>query len=470
MAFAPKDQSTILRNLLALVINRTELNDIAPGSVLYTLLAGVANELAATERRIEAVRDGFFLDNLSGVALDERVAEFPIGGITRRGASVASGASLSLTRDPATSASVLVIPAGSKVSSTANGLTYSTLSDIVFSAGESFKQNIYIYCDTARSQGNIQAGLITQSVDLDSSIISVNNLIPLTNGRDTESDVSLKRRASKYLESLGRTQISALEYLALSFQPSDGSRFSFTTVFEDPSQPAYSELLVDDGSGLSIESVSRLGSVESTTVPSGGQNILFHESPAVAPITSANILITRGVSTITIPDSQIISIPERGIVYLPDGLLQPGDVWSIRDYRVFLGPIAELQAEVEGNNSLSRISGFRAAGCRVVVRPPELQEVAFDLAINSDRAFDLKTVEYKVKQAIINFISTLGINSPLYVSNIITAALNVPGVLDVEVLRSGERLRLSTIYPQSRKSIIRTNSNLINITSRILED
>ena len=470
MAFAPKDQSTILRNLLALVVNRTELNDIAPGSVLYTLLAGVANELAATERRIEAVRDGFFLDNLSGVALDERVAEFPIGGLTRRGASVASGAILSLTRDPNTAASTLVIPAGSKVSSTANGLTYTTLSDVVFAAGETSKQNIYIYCSTAGSQGNIQAGLINQSVDLDSSIISINNLLPLNNGRDTESDVSLKRRASKYLESLGRTQTSALEYLALSFEPSDGSRFSFATIFEDASLPAYSELLVDDGSGLSIEAVSRLGNVESVTVPAGGQNIIFHESPAVAPITSANILVTRGASIITIPDSQVVSIPERGLVYLPEGLLQPGDVWSIRDYRVFVGPIAELQAEVEGNNSLSRISGFRAAGCRVVVRPPEVQEVAFDLAISSDRAFDLKVVEYKVKQAIVNLVSTLGINSPLYVSAIISAGLAIPGVLDIEVLKSGEQVRLSTIYPQSKKSIIRTNSNLINITSRILED
>lgn len=78
MAFAPKNQGTILRNLLSLVVNRTELNDVAPGSVLYTLMAGIANEIAATERRLSNIRDSFFLENVAGTELDERVAELPL--------------------------------------------------------------------------------------------------------------------------------------------------------------------------------------------------------------------------------------------------------------------------------------------------------------------------------------------------------------------------------------------------------
>lgn len=467
MAFAPKDQSTILRNLLALVVNRTELNDIAPGSVLYTLLSAVANEIAATERRIESVRDSYFIENLSGVLLDERVAELPVAGLTRRGASVATGAVLTLVRDDSTAE--LIVLAGSKVSSSANGLTYSIVNDLVFAVGEAQKDNVLIRCDTAGSAGNIAAGLITQSVDLDASIITITNVLPISNGRDTESDASLKKRASKYLQSLGRTQVDALEYLALSFEPSDGSRFSFATVFEDSNLPAYSELLVDDGSGLSINSISKLGRTETASVPGGGQSILFHEAPATQPITSANITVSRGGSSLVIPDSAITSIPERGIVYLPDGLLQAGDIWSISGYRVFVGSVAELQAEVEGNTATNRISGFRAAGCRVRVTPPDLQEVAFDIAITPDPSYDSKVLEVRVKQAIVNFVSTLEINNPLYVSNIISAGLAVPGVLDIEVLKAGELVRLSTIYPASKKSLIRTNTTLINITSRILE-
>lgn len=471
MPFSPKDQSTILRNLLSLVVNRTELNDVAPGSILYTLMAGISNEIASTERRLSNIRDSFYLQNVSGADLDQRVSELPLSGLSRRGESAASGACLSITRDDSDIANELIINSGSKVSGT-NGVSYTILQDVIFAVGENIVENVFIRADKAGVNGNIQSGQINQPLSLPDQVISVRNTQPITNGQDRETDVSLRKRAAKYLESLARTQPSALEYLALSFEPSDGSKFSFASVFEDPTRPAYSELLVDDGSGLTVESVSRSGRETTATVPAGGQFLLYHEAPATQPITAENINITRpGAGVIAPTNAEIISIPERGVVYLPEGYLQPGDVWTINNYKVFVGGINELQAEIEGNNSDSRISGFRASGCRVRVVPPEVQLVSFDIALAPDPNYDFAIVEYSAKQAAIGYISTLGINDILYTSRLIDQILNVNGVVDVEILNSGEQTRLANVYPRDKRTILRTNDNLIGVSSRIiLED
>lgn len=471
MPFAPKDQSTILRNLLSLVINRTELNDVAPGSILYTLMAGISNEMAATERRLANIRDSFFIENVSGSELDERVAELPLSGLSRRGESAASGACVTITRDNSNVGQQLIISAGSKVAAPVNGLTYSILQDVIFEVGETIVENVFVRADVAGIRGNVQSGQITQPIAMPAEVISITNTQPLTNGQFRESDSSLRRRASKYLESLARVQPTALEYLALSFEPSDGSKFSFASIFEDPDRPAYSELLVDDGSGLTVESVSRSGRPTTATVPASGQFLLYHEAPAIEAITGANISVNRGGGVFTLNDSDITSIPERGIVYLPENLLQPGDVWTISNYKVFAGPIGELQAEIEGNNSDSRISGFRAAGCRVRVLPPETQLIRFDIALAPDPSFDFAIVEYKAKQAALGYIATLGINDILYTSRLIDQVLTVDGVVDVEILQSGQQQRLANIYPRNKRTILRTNDSLIGVSSRIiLED
>ena len=472
MAFAPKNQGTILRNLLSLVVNRTELNDVAPGSVLYTLMAGIANEIAATERRLSNIRDSFFLENVAGTELDERVAELPLSGLSRRGESAASGACLSLTRDDSDVGNQLIIANGGKVSGT-NGVSYTILNDVIFEVGETIVENILIRADESGERGNVQSGQINQALSLSNQIIGVTNTRPLTNGQLRESDTSLRRRAGKYLESLARTQPSALEFLALSFEPSDGSKFSFASLYEDPERPAYSELLVDDGSGLTEESVSRSGRATTATVPASGQFLLYHEAPATQPITAQNINITRpGAGVISPTNAEIISIPERGIVYLPENYLEPGDVWTISNYDVYVGPLAELQAEIEGNtNSSARITGFRAAGCRVRVVPPELQMVSFDIAIAPDPSYDFSILEYRAKQVAISYIATLGINDILYTSRLIDQILTVSGVVDVEILNSGQQTRLQNIYPRNKRTILRTEDSNIGISSRIiLED
>ena len=461
MAFTPKDQSTILRNLISLVTNRTELNDITPGSVLFTLLSGVANELSATERRIKDVRDGFSFDGLEGSDLDERVQELPIGGILRRGATAASGAVLRIERDGDLSGS-LTIPAGSSVENASSGVRYETVIEVIIPANQSVVEDILIKANVVGQQGNALAGEIATIVSMPNSVFSAINTRSITNAQEEESDSSLRRRANKYIESLSRTQPSALEFVALSFTPSDNSKFTFASVFENPSLPAYSELVVDDGSGIAVENVSRLGREISGTVPAGGVNILYHEAPATEALTAENITITRGGVNIPLNASQFTSIPERGVVYFNSGVLQEDDEWTISGYSVFSGAIAELQREIEGTTSdANRITGFRAAGCRVRVVPPEVTRVSFDLGLKVGPSYDISTVGNAAIIEAEAYVSTLTPGETLYVSRIIDAIMGIDGVVDVKVYRSNTYTPYDNISPISNRSVIRTSTSSI---------
>lgn len=461
MAFAPKDQSTILRNLISLVTNRTELNDITPGSVLFTLLSGVANELSATERRIKDVRDGFSFDGLEGSDLDERVQELPIGGILRRGATAASGAVLRLERDGDLSSS-LSIPAGSVVENASTGVRYETVLEAVIPANESVIEDVLIKATSIGTQGNASAGDINTIVSMPNSIASAYNTRSITNAQEEESDSSLRRRANKYIESLSRTQPSALEFVALSFIPSDNSKFTFASVFEDPTLPAYSELVVDDGSGIAIENISRVGREMNGIVPAGGVNILYHEAPATQALTSENISIIRGGVSVPVNASQFTSIPERGVVYFNSGVLQENDVWTISGYNVFSGAVAELQREIEGTTSdPNRITGFRAAGCRVRVVPPSVTRVSFDLGLKVGPSYDIATVGRAAAIEAEAYVSTLQPGETLYVSRIIDAIMNISGVVDVKVYKSNTYEAYDNISPISNRSVIRTSTSSI---------
>lgn len=461
MAFSPKDQSTILRNLISLVVNRTELNDITPGSVLFTLLSAVANELGATERRIKDVRDGFAFENLSGSDLDERVEELPIGGILRRGATSASGAVLTIERTGDLS-QTLVIPAGSTVEASSTGVRYQTISEAVFQVNESKITDVAIKATTTGANGNCLAGTINTISSMPADVSAVYNERSITNAQEEESDTSLRGRANKYIESLARTQPSALEFVALSFVPSDNSKFSFASVFEDPTIPAYSELVVDDGSGLAVENVSRLGREMNGLVPAGGVNIIYHEAPATQALTSENITITRSGSPIFLSSNSFTSIPERGIVYFNEGVLQEGDEWTISGYNVFSGAIAELQREIEGTTSdPNRISGFRASGCRVRVVPPEITRVAFDIGLKVGTSYDIAVVGQNAKTEAEAYVATLKPGETLYVSRLIDAIMNINGVVDVKIYKSNTYEAYDNVSPISNRSAIRTSISSI---------
>lgn len=468
MPYVPKTAGSILRALKGAVIGRTPLNDINEGSALATILSAVANEIASVERRLYSLREAFYLNGSTGADLDERVRELPAVGIERILATNASGTALYLERAADDTADALVISAGSTVRAT-DGARYVIPEDVVIPIGDNNIDNVLIISESPGSTGNKAIAEINAPGVISDRILVIRNTQPLTNGVDREIDTELRERASLYLRSLSRCQRSAIEFMARSFISSEGERFPYAQLYESIDELGYSELNIDDGSGISVEAVSRVGTPITFTTPSGGARTVYHESPATAPIPPESIRILVGGD----PNTQIAptlinytSIPERGIVYFNPGMLNPGDVVSIQGYRVYRGAIAEIQSEIEGNlDSPERLTGFRAAGTRIVVKPVTPQFISLDISLLVEESADYNLVEFNVTRSIEGYVNGLAPGELLYISRLIDAIIGIPGVKDLRVYERNTLNFANNVEPRDRRTALRVRADSILITS-----
>lgn len=464
MPYTPRTTTEILRSLRAGFIGRSSATDLNRSSAITMLLSSVAEEVASIERRLFTFKESFFLNGAIGTDLDERVAQLPPVGISRIQKTNASASALRIDRDPTDTSSALIIPAGSIVSRT-NGVRYQTTQAVVFSVGQSSLTNVYIVCTEAGINGNAPIGTINNIVSMPSGVISVTNEQALTNGTDRETDAQLKKRALTYLKSLSRTSKTTLEFLGTSFIGSQGERYQYAKVYEDPTRPGYAELCVDDGSGLIVSSISKPGLSVTTAIANGGQAVVYHEAPATAPITPSNLTITRGAASISVSSNDFVSIQERGAIYFNEGVLQAGDVISINGYRVFTGLISELQQEIEGDPSnYDKLSGFRPAGTRVVVKPVQAEFISLDLKIDVFQASDYSVVELLVIDAIGTYVNALAPGQTLYISKLVELCASISGVRDIRFFNPGTSEHANNITPTSTRSVLRVRSNSLNIS------
>lgn len=463
------DQKTpqeILASLKGMVLSRTELSDVLPGSVLSTLLNAVAQEMGSAQRSLFNLREGFFLGGATGQELTERCAELPPNGVRRLSASPASGSVLRLTRD--TAIGDLTIPAGSVVA-TQSGIQFSIPYATMIPEGAFSLSGIYCVATTQGRNTNVAVGEINTLVSVPESVISVTNTIPLGNGSDEESDDDLRQRALTYIQGVSRSQREALRYLATSFIASQGERMRYVSVYENIESPGYTEVIVDDGTGIEVDQVSRSGTPTSGLIPQGGIRILFHEAPATEPITPSSLTITRNGSVININASDVVSIPERGIVYIKNGALQEGDSWIIDNYRVFTGFISELQREIEGDpDQPSQLTGFRSAGTRVVVKPANPQFVRLDLQLQIEMGYSFDQISVSVENALLDLINSLAPSQPMFTSALIQRARQVSGVRDVLFFERGGSIPLGNTYPESPQTALRADNQSINITPLVV--
>jgi len=463
MPFKPRSAREILRSMVARVQARSKLTDAVEGSVALMLLAPVAEEINGVELRLARIRDSFFFDNTEGADLDERVAELPNGMKPRLPAVAASGEVMSVTRADAT-AGVQVLPAGSTFGRTDDSkMLYRTTTAVTFGAGVETVTRVRIVCLTPGTAGNAAGAAINRIISAPSWVRGAVSNAPLSNGMPQETDAQLRRRAKLYLASLARCQPRAIEYAGLSFEASDKSRFKFVRLFEDVARPGYSELVVDDGSGL--QGMIRDGRPVTGAVPDGGIGLLWHEGPAAAPIQQIKIngqVVRAQVGQRT----RWVSVPERGLVIILDPLiLVAGDTWEISNYRVYTGAAAELQDVLEGTNDDPSAIGFRACTTRVRVVPPLAQDTALDLHIVPVNGVDLEALENEVLDDIVEFVATLGPGEPLLIAALIDFLMNNPNLRNVRIYAGGsEPPKLAfDVYPTTARHVLRTSRSLLNV-------
>lgn len=449
-----------MRELAARMVARSDISDISEGSVLAHLLYGVAEEVSGQERRLARIRDAFFLDGAGGTDLDDRVADLPPSGLTRMGASNASGGSLALLRTDTTEA--LIIPAGSTYGRTDDpSLVYRQIADATFLAGQDTVLDVAVVCLSTGRIGNAPAAAINRVVSAP-GLTGVLSRMAITNGQDEETDERLRARARAYLSSLTGSTPAALEYLGLAFTSTNGARAAFARIFEDPATPGLCELLLDDGSGLA--GYQRRGGAITGTVPVGGPPVLWHETPAVEPIGIISVTDSGGGVRELAP-GEFTSIPERGLVYVNDGVLAAGDTWAISKYDVWTGLPAELQKLIEGDTSDPlNLPGYRAAGVRVRVVAPSVFPVSLAVNVVPKAGRDFDQVTQAVKAAIIEYVAMLGPGEALFIARLIDRVMDNTDVLTVRFYTGVDTLACALdMIPPSARHVLRTETGLITV-------
>lgn len=462
MPYLPRTRDEILTFLLAHALAKSGLTDTAAGSVLATILGSVAEDVEGVEYRMALIRDSFDFTRAVGADLDERVADMP-GVDPRRDEGFAGGSVMQFTR--ATTVGTLVVPAGSLFAlGNDPRILYRLDSSITFAAGEATypaagsTDYAAVTCLTSGLAGNANVGAVNVVVNAPSDVISCINLVALSGGRARETDDELRQRALAYLSSLARCQPRALEFFALNHEDADGKTVAYAYIFEDPSQLGYSELVVDDGTGLT--GLVQTGQTVTGTLPAstGTTGMMYHPGPAVAPITT--ITNTTTATTYTDTSGAIWkSCEERGIVYLLEGqtAFSPGDGWSIdgTDYQVYGGWLRSFQAVVEGNpNDPLGVPGLRASGTRVKVMPPVPQLLDFTINVILEVGADFDTVAADVEDTVLSYMASLGPGAPYFESQLIDQLHNVTGISAVEVLAPG----VSQLFPNSTRKSFRAGT------------
>lgn len=450
MPYTPRPTNQILRDMLARVVVRTELTDVHEGSVLYTLCATVAEQIAESDVRLAQIRDQFTFDGASGVDLDERVEEL---GMERLAATNATG-TLLLGRTDTTDA--LTLDAGATFGRTDSDATYVTTAALTLGVGVA-SGTVVIESQVIGSEGNAPTGTINLILSAN-GIDTVTQTAPLSNGVDAETDSALRTRARRYMNSIARCQPSALEYQALSFTASDNTRATVATVYEPPNQYGRVELLIDDGNGIGsrpINDITVAGQGVSQYIGALGNNTVGLErgiatSPTVTK--TANLIIT------TLVEGTDYEIDYgRGTLSVIRGIDLIGATISVSDYRVYTGLVGELQSYLEGTAG-DVTTGFRAAGVSLRVLPAPVTLISVDLLVVVADGANITTATQQAQSAVTDYLSSLGAGEPAYIARMVDVVMNGDDIINVTVYRPNTNDPASDAYPATSRHVLRADS------------
>ena len=476
--FEPRTADEILRSMLARLVATSALSDINEGSAEAQLLGGVSAELSSKERQLQVYRDSFYLEDVIGSDLDYRMQELPPSGLVRHAPQAASGGGPVFTRtDSPVDPAPLVIPAGSLFGrSDSPGSLYQLMADVTIPGGLPSVADGILQCTTSGADGNAPSGAIDTIVSAPSDLLIVRNLEPMSNGDEGETDDDFRARGRAYLSSLGQSTPAAVQSMALNYVTADGDRASYVALFEDPNTPGYSELLLDDGDQL--DGRKRLGAPTGlTTVGNVSPTVLFHEKPAVDPITyigaGANLVVLTDLGApVALQPEDIVSIPERGIVHIRSGVLLPGYQWSIGvglgAYNIWTGLPAEIQEVIEGDrNSATNRTSFRGSGCRVRVVQPAREDVDLQVQVLPIDGGAYESVKASTIDSVISYMATLLPGRPLYIAQLIDHIMDLGLLQNIRFYSGGAGALVCAPdqYPSTPRTVLRATTETITATA-----
>lgn len=448
--FVPKTAEQYAREILGVWYTFTGGVDISEGSPDALLAESLGLVLETFDARLRALAEAHGL-NARGADLDARVAEIMSGAaISRGGATAASSPAMGFSREDATLEQV--IPAGAVFRSRADGaLAYRLDEAVTLSPGQFVfpapgQLPARATCTTPGSAGNVRAlGLVTEIVSGVPSGVAASNVAEITGGVDEESDESLSQRARLLISAIAKSQPSAIEGLASRFVSSDGVAIRHARVYEPPEAPGFAELVVSDGFGLSgFERPAEL--ITGVAGPAGTRTIRFDGPAASEPRLVIDYdpdvqFESQGAAAGSYPS--VVVLHERGVIELVGGAaLAPGTVYAVGGHTVYTGPIAELQARIEGSYRAGEVTdyGWRAAGCRVRVRPTIPVPLAYRVKARFRPGVNIPRAQAALASLIVEWQAAQPLNAEISHFRLVDEAAKLRDLEDFSVLSPTDRL------------------------------
>jgi hypothetical protein len=434
--YTPRLAFEIMAELVARVVSTSRvLTDLSEGSVLGSILGSVAEEVSAVERRIQEFIDAYYLRGV-GANLDRRLRDFPAGFPKRRQATPATGGAFRIVRS--TTAGTTSVAARGMLVAVSNKqpqVVYTNSVPFAIGSGATTAINVPFVALTPGEASNLaQPGMVDTILRGVPEIVEVTNTLPMQGGTDRERDSDLRARAERWVASLALAQPEALEAVALNFQGVDGTVLRHAAVWRDPDMPGYSELVVDDGTGM--VGYTRTAATYSGTLPTLVGNGSRYILPVDGPVATPPIVSVGGTVR---PASSYRLQHDRGVVYLNKVLpytVAPGDAYSVGGHTVYTGIVAELQAYIN--------AVCVAAGVTVRVVAPTPQRIQLSLNMVGTAGTDLVALRATIRRAIVAFVARLAPGEPLLMYRLVGALNNIPGVTNIVFDQSD-------VYPGSPK-------------------
>ncbi len=184
------------------------LTDFNQGSVAGTLLRAVAYEFTALYAQLDEAYRRAFVDQATGVGLENVVALLGI----RRKAPLAATGSVTFSRRRATPTPV-PIPPGTRVADRA-GRTFATTAPATIPA-DGRTVTVPVEALVAGPDGNVAPSTVVVMPTPPSGVDGVTNPSPLTGGTEAEPDDQLRERAKHALELVGNATLDAIRFAVL---------------------------------------------------------------------------------------------------------------------------------------------------------------------------------------------------------------------------------------------------------------
>lgn len=419
------------------VVARTDLDDLTRTSGFNQVLTAAAREDDEQWFMMGKLQDFTDLDKVNGVDLDERAKELNPDLISRKLAIAATG-QVKFSVSTAVAGSDVTIPIGTEVqvpgAGAATPIKYTTTTEGTILIGNTESNLVSVVAQETGTDGNADPDTITGFGSKPSGVDAVTNPNAFTTGQDKESDDAFRARIKRFILSLSRATVPALQYAAyLGEVSSTGQTVLFANVVEDLVNLGKVTVYIDDGLGTAESTQGVTGESVLAAAVGGETEVSLGNKPIKA---EAGFTIYRNASPLTFGTDYAINPANGKVKFLPavfpNGLTALDAITA--DYTYFDGLIQNTQLHVDGDTTdRTNYPGYRAAGVQVRVLSPTIVQLSFTANITVLQGYSQTTVAAAVSTAIQGYINNLEIGEDVIYAELVERAMGVTGMYNLNI-------------------------------------